>query len=734
MEDNLNAASLLPYLDSNRLDSNSLDSSSFDSKKLDSKRLDSTGAHFSLRLSLITEDASALGKIPFPFLVITDSDPFTRLIEARMVTDTGSEIKRVFLLVQKDQYLLTKDELRPIGNQDIDAFWQSAFSLNESGKGNSSFITLARQIGQQQSEGEGECQKRQGGQKGCLLPFQSLFFCKKRRLFFAPPCPVCGLPIQQCYDDTLLIKLGLQPYSTSLKRYLFCPLCVASGKSSDFYTFGLESFVSPLLKDRWDLIRGFRYLIKNKDHLDHRFLCRECPDMQECYGMDSHFLTRIVPFSFYPFHMFIVEAMSIHALDFLALISGASLDELKTQLASRQELGRAGCLNAIRQYSPTSALMFFDQAEKYFLEVLYLKLSFLGEIIQKISTPSSGSGISIKPDLGLSLDQIWINLGNKPSLLPLFWSFSVEILSLGEKPSENSSFSRILPSYGLHVLGLIWFYTLLVNRKQNISKVYQLLREAAANENGASSGGCLGGYPSGGCLSHQTFSPENIFWNPDGREISKSCHTLWEKSLNLGWSLLRASLHYSSQWSREEFWRQVETLRAEVKNALFQGNLSLGSQSGYGSEGHVHPRRVVNSKNFLDEYKNSPEENNGAIHDILTRIIHKWREGVKAEKKSFKPESGEEELSAWASSNRLGEWTPSNELANWAHSNEIGTLAPSDKLGILASPDDFGTPYNELGEKFFAKETDMDKGSEQDEFMAKVTVLRSERKIQGKNK
>ena len=743
MEDNLNASSLLPYLHSTNLDSTNLDSANLDSTNLDSANLDSAnlgsanldsnrlvsnspgspGANFFLRISLISEDASSLEKATFPFLVVSDSDPLTRLIEARMLTDSGSEIKRVFLLVQKDQYLLSRDELRPVGNQDIDAFWQRAFSLYESGKGNGSFITLARQIGQSEGDGEENCQKGHEGQKRYLLPFQSLFFCKKKRLFFAPPCPVCGLPIQQCCDDSLLVKLGLQPYSTSLKRYLFCPSCVASGKSLDFYTFGLESFASPGLKDRWDLIRGFRNLIRGEGHPDQRFVCRECPQMQECYGLDSHFLTRIVPFSFYPFCMFIVEAMSLHALDFLALISGASLDEIKTQLESRQELGRAGCLKAIKQYSPSGALIFFDQPEKYFFEVLYLKLSFLGEVIQKISTPSSGSGIGIQPDLGLSLDQIWVNLANNSGLLPLFWSFSVEILSLGEKPSEDSSFSRILPSYGLHVLGLIWFYTLLVNRKQNISTVYQLLRDAAINENGTSSGGCLGGYSPGVTLlqSDQTFAPENIFWNPEEKIISKSCLSLWEKSLNLGWSLLRATLHYSPQCSGEEFRQHIETLRAEVKNALFEGNSSPGDLSGCRTEDQGSRSRGGNGHDFLDEY-NSFKENNGAIHDILNRIMNKWRGGGETKKKPFMAESGEEELAAWASSNRLGEWKPSNELGNWAASDELGALPSYNESGALPS-------YNESGEKSFARETAVDNGSEQDDFLAKVTALKPERKI-----
>ena len=85
---------------------------------------------FPLKIPLTTEDPSTLEKISFPFIVLTDSDPLTRLLEAKFITDAGSEIKKVFLLIQRDQYFLTKDDLWPLNNQDIDYSWQKAFSFH----------------------------------------------------------------------------------------------------------------------------------------------------------------------------------------------------------------------------------------------------------------------------------------------------------------------------------------------------------------------------------------------------------------------------------------------------------------------------------------------------------------------------------------------------------------------------------------------------------------------------
>ena len=127
--------------------------------------------HFPLKISLRTEDPAFLEKSSFPFSVIIDSDPLARLLEGRFVTDAGSELKKVFLLVQKDQYSLVRDELWPVHNRDIDDYWQKAFTFYAAEKENPSLILLADQIGEREK----------------LRPFQSLFFCKLKQIFFPPP-------------------------------------------------------------------------------------------------------------------------------------------------------------------------------------------------------------------------------------------------------------------------------------------------------------------------------------------------------------------------------------------------------------------------------------------------------------------------------------------------------------------------------------------------------------------
>lgn len=257
----------------------------------------------SLEISLSIEDRPNSEITDFPFLLISDSDPLTRLMEARFMTDAGSELIKVFLLVQRDHYLITKDEPLPINNQGIDEVWQKALSLL---KGEGVIKTLSHQM-----DGRGR-----------LLPFQPLFFCKTKQLFFPPPCPRCGSPLEQCYDEDILVPSGLQPYSTSLERYLFCPSCFLT-KDSCFYIYELEDSDSPPLKDRKTLIREFGRLIEmNKEGI--QFPCIECSDHSICYGPENEVLSRVVPFSFYPFYLLISKVPSLNALDFLSITSGRS--------------------------------------------------------------------------------------------------------------------------------------------------------------------------------------------------------------------------------------------------------------------------------------------------------------------------------------------------------------------------------------------------------------------------
>jgi len=541
--------------------------------------LEPTGAKLRLNFLLISEELSIQEKSPFPFLNISECDPFARLILGQFVTDAGSEIKRVIVLLQRDEYPLSKDALWPLSNHDIDECWQKAFSFYSDKKQESPPVILANQT------------RKDGG----LTPLQSLFYCKAKQIFFHPPCPKCGLPLQQCYDDDLLTSLGLQRYSTSLMRYLFCPACFESLGKSDFYAYSLKGPNPPILKDRWDLITEFGQLTEAEKHSD-QFPCSHCPSYNDCYGAAGLAVSRIVAFSFYPFFMLVFEDRLVNALDFLSLISGALFEDLEHQLVERQEFGRINCLKALKQNGPGETPFFFDKDERFFLEVLYLKLSFLGQLARIIS---SGMDTYRHPDLGLSIDKIWVKVSSQGSLLPFFWNFKLKLLGIGGNPVEAPSLPKFPPSHSLYFLGSAWFFSLLVNRKQGVSKVHEELGKAiekiTSNDD----------VPFQGFLSNGVngvFSPENIFWDSEQKTLGKGWERFWVTSLGLGWSLLKASLKGDPKWSMDKFWQKLESLRREIKDTLFQEKFTV-TQAETATE-------------------------NKAIHEIILKLIENWSVGV----------------------------------------------------------------------------------------------------------
>ena len=529
--------------------------------------LEPVGNKFFLDISLLTQSTPLLEKNIFPSIAINDSDPLARLIEARIVSDAGSEVKKLFLFVQRDSYTLKKNALWPFNNDDVRDSWQKSFSFYADRKRqDQSFILFSNQL----------------SKKGEILPFASLFYCKTTKVFFHPPCPKCGRVLQQCEDDSLLRTSGLYPFSTSLKRYLFCSAC----GSPDFFSYEMEQSDPSFLKDRSTLIKNFAELKKAEEIT--AFPCIGCHLHEECYEKDNHVLTRIVPFSFYPFYMFAFESASLNALDFIALISGANFHEAESLPESNREFGRVASLKAVEQACAGNTPFLFEHDERYFLEILYLKLAFLGEVIRSFRS----SGKFINPDLKPGIDQIWVKFPENSGMLPYFWNFNIRILGIG-RHAPSPLLSKPM-SDSLFLMGIIWFYTLLTNKRQNMSDVFVCLEKFSSEE--------IVSFEK--FVNEGAFDPLNIFWNPLGKTIKGNWNGLWERSLKLGWSLLNSSFQTVDR-AGEKFLQEMQDLRKEIRENLFL------KESQYSA---IAP-------NAAETVSQSTEDD--AIHEILVGIIRR---------------------------------------------------------------------------------------------------------------
>jgi len=539
------------------------------------------------RLSLTVQEPAIFGK-SYPFCVLNDSGPAARLLEAAFVTDAGSVLKKMFFLLQKDRYVFQGDELWPVTNSDIDSIWQRAFSFHEGErKGGAGTAVLAAQL----------------NARGGLNQLAPLFFCRKKEAYFHPPCPSCGLPLQLCKDDKLLEASGLRPYDGSLKRYLYCAPCSAQGKGS-FYVNELDHDDPPGLKDRRSLISEFGLLNQNKDPVAP-FPCIRCQEHDTCYGSDGAVTSSIVPFSFYPFYLLTFDALSLNAMEFLPLISGATLEEMETRLAARNESGRHGCLKEIQKDGLSGATFHTSSDERYFLEVLYLKLSFLEDVLRQFLAQPDILG---HPDMRPTIDRVWVEFPNRSGLLPSFWNFKTKVIDIVSPPDMTEQPSNRPSSNLLFYLGLLWFHALLVNKKQDNKAVFPVLKNGLASTASA-------------LLSEErskpVLAPANIFWDPNGTSVAGNWFPLWEKSLDLGLCLARSAASHDSQWSYEGFFKDLEVLRADVKSALFM------------------EKPVGRKEPAQDECCVGDD-----VGNILAGIIGKWRSRLGAEAIAEAPATG----------------------------------------------------------------------------------------------
>jgi hypothetical protein len=537
------------------------------------------GASGTLKISLVPHDPAARDTAPFPFLILADFDPFFILFHARFLTDAGSELTQAFLLVQKDAYHCPGAGTRPITNRDIEHAWQRAYDYYLQANHPRPALLLSGQR----------------TESGRAARFPSLFYCTKTASFFVPPCPKCGRPLGQCEDDVLLEKAGLQPYTSSLKRYLYCASC-GGPEPGFFYVKERERTDPPGLSDQEELIHAFGRCPETVDP-ETRFPCPTCPHHSECYEAGNLARKRLTTLSFYPFYLLAFEAMSVCAAEFVALLSGVTIDELAASLQRRGEHGRAGLLQALGTRGGHSVPSLFEGDERWFLEILYLKLSFLGEVVRALFVESD---ILRHPEMAPSMERLWVKVPDQSGLLPRLWNFRVELIDVGSRLPGAVLVPERSGPYGLHLLGLLWIETLVANRRQGTAGVHGALRLAAENcpldDERFVDRNFRGRF-------NPAFQPENVFWEPDGKGVNEAWTALWEKALRLGWTLLVADSRRGPAWSAETFQAELESLRREVHNALFP-KPSIGVRQGGAIE--------VTDK---DE----------AIRSILERIRGRWK-------------------------------------------------------------------------------------------------------------
>jgi len=544
---------------------------------------------FRLRFPLASNDPEVLAHSSFPFLLISDSDPTARVVAARVDTDGGDRVASLFFLVQKDRYRLEKETLHPVTNVEVEKAWQRA---------GAAYLRFAEGYAPRFFEG-------QSGADGILSPFAPLFFCKEKGRYFHPPCPRCGRPLALCVDDAVLAAAGLPLYSRSLERHLYCEACAGSA-GGIFYAVEAGSGAPPTLRDRISLVREFGRIGEGSSG-ETGFPCPACPERGECFGPSLRALARIIPFSFYPFHAFAFDAMSLCAPDFLALLSGAGAEALAKRLGSAGERGRAALVREAGDADP----LLFERGERRFLEILYLKLSLLGELLDALP---SGESLPGPPEFRPSVDRAWVSLGAARNLLPRYWNFRAMFLDIGRFGEEEASRPGAPGRDELAFLGRTWFEALLVNAKQDGTAVRGALAERLRRPPPAEASSFPGARDPG-----SPFFAGNLFFEPTPEPLSDETAKLWDDALAAGWSILVAGAGKGAGTVRETIAAEILTLRARVRERMFEGappaSIPESGAQARAPEPAAPPRKPEAPAAVDDD---------AAIAGILDAILRKW--------------------------------------------------------------------------------------------------------------
>jgi len=548
---------------------------------------------FYLKLDISVSSFDDKDDLTTPFLVLDDGDPLFRLIGAEILTPAQSRAQSVCLMVQNDRIQGIQEYLKPLQNENVAHAWQSAFE----------FYTTKHQPTKPMLHQE------HINENGSLLPLASLFYCKFKQRYFHPTCPTCFQQLELCIDDDLLQKSDLQPYTTSLSRYLYCPTCCQQIEDRAFYVPSKQDKQQELVKDLRQLLTGYGTLLSHNDMEIESIPCVQCNQLNTCYHDKMAVHSRIEPFGFYPFFMLMFPAISLNAHETLRLMSGADMMSLKDPDGADRGLPRSEHFQSFVAQISDRPIFFRDKDDKLFLEILYLKLTFLSKLIESCFP-------NLRPDeyldLELSLDRVWIRGLEPDGFHPLMWQFKVSFMGVGPCAADLPEIPGQSINSPLHRLGAIWLHTLLVNQSQNADilgrGILNLQKEFSVQNSEPFNVQAIHTDSFG-------INPENIFWNPDNKNVDQAWAPLWNRSLELGMSLLNGSLALDSDGSMHTFFAKLLSLRTDVHDTLTE----------------IRPIPAITSPE-----KNSGDKN---AQTILTHILEKWRESFEPEHKPEKSPS-----------------------------------------------------------------------------------------------
>src|SRR5262245_51154480 len=146
-----------------------------------------------------------------PFVTLGDRGGFSRVLLAEVRGARDAPLLVATVKLQTDEYPFLPEGVGVgLTSEDVESAWQREVELLDRCGGAGSGIPSPVEV-----------LERAPGAPALLPPS---LYCKRRRAFFAAPCPACGGPLSDVRDDRLLESLGLRvaiarsPASSAARR------------------------------------------------------------------------------------------------------------------------------------------------------------------------------------------------------------------------------------------------------------------------------------------------------------------------------------------------------------------------------------------------------------------------------------------------------------------------------------------------------------------------------------
>jgi hypothetical protein len=494
------------------------------------------------KIKLAVRDSSP-GDQTIPFRFLESSGSLAVILPATLYLDGRHAGTDFFLLLQPDNYSAACSELRPLTNPEVEQLWEDTLNRYRTG-----------------SDAPDQVIPMSSWDASCgWVPFQPVLYCSRKDHYCPALCPLCGKELDLCRDDKALAEAGLQPFSTSPQRYLYCAGCHRESMTTVFYTRILSGDHGDNLRDCRGLVADYDTLLSRGD-LAEELPCIGCEHCDDCFGADTLVSARMVPLNFFPFHALLQPAPTLNLLDFIPLLGGLEGRREIQPAVVKGESGRNQYLQHFQETYGQESGFLFQGDGRHFLEVLYLKLTLLHALFEAaIRTPALLREAVVR----MSLEGFWVRLGKQSKRLPYLWGFDLQLVDTVGGPQQNDSNSQMAWSQARHFMGNAWFYILLCNARQDFKQIQALLSSRLDQGNSDEIELPVSQDPA------DPLGSGNIFRSQSSITIDPRWNALWQQSLNLGLSLLRAGLNADATWSDQEFDGLLSGLRTTVRRELF---------------------------------------------------------------------------------------------------------------------------------------------------------------------